>query len=474
VAIVHHNKIKLSIFLLNFNLSTTSIKDVATFRIPFIICIVLLLAFTDSHAQPSFSGLLRNYNGITVANGNDLIVGRNLARANFRVPTDQYSFYVSGEVLQSYTQRPDSLKFRLREAYVDLYMKRSELRVGKQVISRGRANGSILSDILSPLDLSEFLTQEFSDLRQGTIAVTFMTDVGPHQLDLVLNPVVSESLLPKPGSTWDFQPDIEVPIGIRTLGYDRRVTLKDMQYSAQFRYRPNTRFNLDVSAQYWEYPLPTYGKVFLLEGGTPIAELQEMRLRSPMIGLSGDFLVSNGILATFEGTFYTRRLVDKPLPDLSSLPSLELFSTLDPLQAALLVGSLNDLDRYTSEKPFTQLMGGLDLSSGSRFASLQTILEYIPGHDATIAQNKLNTTVSVLVRDAWYDERLRVQTFVRYGVGGKDYWINPELTWKPVDQTAISVGAQVFGGAKSDDVFNFRLSRYADNSFIFTKLTWSW
>jgi len=429
---------------------------------------------TDAWSQSEFSGLFRNYNGIRIAEGNDFIVGRNLVRTNFRSDAKNMRLYLSGELLNTYTQRPDSLQFRLREAYVDLYMKRSELRVGKQVISRGRTNGAILSDILSPLDLSEFLTQEFSDLRQGTIAIAYMADVGPHQLDLVVNPVASEGLLPKPGSTWDFQPDIEVPIGIRTLGYDRRITLRDMQYSAQFRYRPNTRFNLDVSAQYWEYPLPTYGKVFLLEGRTPIAELQEMRHRSPMIGLSGDLLVANGILATFEGTFYSRRLVDKPLPDLSNVPSPELFSMLDPLQAALLVGSLNDLDRYTSEKPFTQLMGGLDLSSGSRFASFQTVLEYIPGHDATVAQNKLNTTVSVLVRDAWHDERLRAQAFVRYGVGGKDYWINPELTWKPADQAAISVGAQVFGGAKSDDVFNFRLSRYADNSFIFTKLTWNW
>jgi hypothetical protein len=435
---------------------------------------MILIGASSSFAQSEFSGLLRNYNGLRINDGNEFIVGRNLVRTNFRNDAEQTRLYISGELLNTYTQQRDSLQFRLREAYVDFYFKQSELRIGKQIVSRGRANGAILTDILSPYDLSEFLTQDFADLRQGTFAVTYMSDVGPHQIDIVVNPVISESLLPAAGSTWDFRPDISLPIGLRYNDLNRSYSLADMQFSAQFRYRPTTWLNVDLSAQYWEYPLPTYGKSIRFDRLTPFIELQEMRQRSPMFGISGDATITSGLLATFEGTYYTRRIFDKKLPDLPNLPGGVLGGVLNPIIIALFQDRFNDDDMYTVEKPFTQLMAGLDYSSGSTFASLQGIVEYVPDHDGIVAQRRVNTNGSLLLRDSWLDDRLSAQVFARYGLVGQDYWVNPELTWKPVDQAAISVGAQLFGGPESDDVFNFSLSRYSENSFVFSKLTWNW
>jgi hypothetical protein len=327
---------------------------------------------------------------------------------------------------------------------------------------------------LSPYDLSEFLTQDFADLRLGTFAINYMADIGPHQIDLTVNPVASESLLPAAGSIWDFRPDLDLPLGLQYKPYDRSYSISDMQYAAQFRYRPAPWLNIDLSAQYWEYPLPTYGKSIRFDGLTPFIELQEMRMRSPMFGLSGDVNIVSGVLATFEGTYYTRRLFDKTLPELPNLPGGALGSVINPVVIALFRERFNDDDAYTVEKPFAQLMAGADLSFGSTFASLQGIVDYVPDHDGIVAQRRVNTTASLLLRDSWLDDRLSAQAFARYGLVGQDYWFNPELTYKPVDQASISVGAQVFGGPQSSDVFNFRLSRYDDNSFIFTKLTWNW
>lgn len=445
------------------------------FLYPQIVAIVLILiGATSSIAQSEFSGLFRNYNGIRFADGNDFIVGRNLLRANFRHDVDLAKFYFSGDIINSYTQRENSLRFRLREIYIDYYFKHSEVRVGKQIIARGRADGAILSDILSPYDLSEFLTQDFSDLRLGTYAVAYMADVGAHQIDLVINPIAAENILPRVGSTWDFRPNLNIPIAVRYLDYERRYSLSNMQFSAQFRYRPTKWLNLDLSAQYWEYPLPTYGKSIQFDRARPFIELQERRLRSPMYSLSGDVNIISGVLAVFEGTYYTKRLFDKKLPELPVLPSGIIGEVLDPVLIGLFQSSFNDPNAFTIEKPFAQAMGGFDFSSGSFFASLQAIVEYISNHDSIVAQRRFNTTSSFLMRDSWLDERLSAQAFVRYGFVGQDYWINPELTLKPVDQATISVGAQIFNGPVSDDVFNFRLSRYTDNSFLFAKLTWNW
>lgn len=428
----------------------------------------------SSAAQSEFSGLLRNYNGIRTIGENDFIVGRNLVRVNFRNDVQRGRLYLSAELLNTYTQRRDSLQFRLREAYVELYFPKSELRIGKQIIARGRANGAILSDILSPYDLSEFLTQDFEDLRLGTFAINYMADLGPHQIDLVVNPVAAESLLPASGTIWDFRPQLDLPLELRYVDFDRQYRLSDMQYSAQLRLRPAAWANIDLSAQYWEYPLPTYAKSLQFDRLTPYIELSERRMRSPMYGISGDVNIVSGLLATFEGVYYTKRLYDKVLPELPPLSDGPLADIINPIALRLFQDRFNDVDGYTVERPYAQLMAGFDLSSGSTFLSLQGIVEYVPDHDGIVAQRRVSTSASALFRDAWLDDRLTAQALVRYGFVGQDYWINPEITWKPVDQAAIALGAQVFGGPESDDLFNFRLSRFTDNSFVFTKLSWNW
>jgi hypothetical protein len=442
-----------------------------------ILSIVLLLIATCSlraYAQSEFSGMYRNYNGIRISDGNDFIVGRNLIRTNFRSDVSNARLYLSGELLNTYTQRRDSMQFRLREAYGDFYFKASEIRFGKQIIARGRSNGVILTDILSPYDLSEFLTQDLSDLRQGVFAFSYAADVGPHHIDLIVNPIIAENLLPSAGSTWDFRPELDLPIAVTYSDLKRSYSINDMQFSAQFRYRPSTRLNVDLSAQYWEYPMPVYSKTAIFDTNTSFVELSEVRRRSPMFGLSGDFGLSKGLLATFEGTYYTKRTFDKVLPDFSGLPTGGAGSNLDPTLIAVLQAQFNDADKYLVEKPFAQFMGGVDYSSGTTFISVQGIIEYISNHESIVAQRRVNSISSLLVRKSWLDERIRAQSFIRYGLVGQDYWINPEFSWKPTSEVLVSVGAQLFGGPTSDDVFDFRLSRFQENSFLFTKLTWNW
>jgi hypothetical protein len=460
--------------LLIFNALNTSIYTVSNFRTPTIICLVLLVAVGKSIAQPSISGLLRNYNGITVANGNDFIVGRNLARTNVRIPNEHFSLYISGELLQSYTKGGDGIDLRLRETFLDLYFKNSDLRLGKQIISRGRTNGMILTDILSPYDLSEFLTQDFSDLRQGTYALVYKADVGSHQFDLIFNPIVTETILPRVDGVWDFSPEYDLPIGLIFMDSNSKNSVEDFQYAAQFKYRPSKKLNLDISAQYWEYPLPTYSKQMVLTNAGPVVELEKKFTKSLMIGYSGDYKLKDGLLATFEGTYYKNRFFDKAQGNFSSFTSLSQPELLRPETLFLLQNSFNDEANNIVSKPFAQFMGGFDKSNGSRYASIQGIIEIIPNHDQTVAQKRINTTVSLLLRDTWLDERWKAQALVRYGVSGRDYWINPEISHTPIDAITLSMGAQLFGGRASDDVYNFRLSRYSENSFIFSKLSWNW
>ena len=59
----------------------------------------------------------------------------------------------------------DRTGFQLREAYAYYSDEHWDLRAGRQIIAWGVADGLRLTDIISPLDYTEFLAQDYDDIR---------------------------------------------------------------------------------------------------------------------------------------------------------------------------------------------------------------------------------------------------------------------------------------------------------------------
>ncbi len=66
-----------------------------------------------------------------------------------------------------YHDYSDSLTFRLREAYLDLYFGNFDLRIGKQQIVWGKADGVFITDMVSPKIYSNFYYPNFDEIRIG-------------------------------------------------------------------------------------------------------------------------------------------------------------------------------------------------------------------------------------------------------------------------------------------------------------------
>ena len=49
------------------------------------------------------------------------------------------------------------IEWRLREMYIDFFTKKMDIRIGKQQIIWGQADGVFITDVVTPKDLSEFL-----------------------------------------------------------------------------------------------------------------------------------------------------------------------------------------------------------------------------------------------------------------------------------------------------------------------------
>lgn len=75
-----------------------------------------------------------------------------------------YSWYDSLDRAQHYMQHVQRTEW-LRDCYADYNSESLDMRLGKQQVAWGQANGLAVLDRVNPVDLSEFWLQDFEDLR---------------------------------------------------------------------------------------------------------------------------------------------------------------------------------------------------------------------------------------------------------------------------------------------------------------------
>ncbi|MDZ4059223.1 MAG: hypothetical protein U1D64_04180, partial [Bacteroidales bacterium] len=98
------------------------------------------------------SGFVRNYTGVQTSSDNSFSIIQNTLNLNFEQKKEKIGFKVN-PYLYHYFDR--DLELGLREAYLDLRFENMDLRVGKQQIIYGKAEGVFITDVVSPKDLRE-------------------------------------------------------------------------------------------------------------------------------------------------------------------------------------------------------------------------------------------------------------------------------------------------------------------------------
>lgn len=117
--------------------------------------------------------------------------------------------------------------FQLREAYAYWGNPHWDIRAGKQIISWGVADGLRVTDLISPMDYTEFLAQDYDDIRVpvGALRVRYLHN--SWSLEAVAVPVAEFFKLPTdPANPWS--------LGILPLEVRPDPTVKNMEYGARF------------------------------------------------------------------------------------------------------------------------------------------------------------------------------------------------------------------------------------------------
>lgn len=332
----------------------------------------------------------------------------------------------------------------IREAYVDVFFDNADLRIGKQAIMWGQAEGAFITDIVSPRDMRSFILADFREIRKGIAAVKADYYTGPFTFEGIWIPQFVPSSMPAQDSIWTRELSILPPGSSVTVNPAAipSMSLENSEIFGKVRY-----FGSSIT---WE-----------IMGG--YAWTDEPYVQSIAPGTTTDFIANQafGRYAVAGGSFSTTignavlrgeaaAYVDKP------------FSVKTGANPPLAVESHHQI----------QSLVGLDWNLWGIALSSQYILSYIHDHaEGMIDQGKevkeFSHTATFRMQDTFIDDRLTAKLFTYVELDPLNALIRPSLSWSVEDGVLLEGGVELFLG---DEEGTF--GAYRENTMAFVSLRW--
>lgn len=425
----------------------------------------LLFLPLQLHSQSSFSGYYRFESGVLTNENGNFLFNRNILQPEFRHQTSAYSLNLALQLRQNLSSANDlSPDLRLREAYVNVNGTHVDLRIGQQLIVWGRADAAQIHDIITPMDLSEFLTQDFTDLRTGVTAINLTYYRVNNNFQFIIIPFYTPSTLADPGTRWSAWPTDNVEYLETTYPTSN---MANTQFALRWNNRSSLNWDFDLSVYLGYYPTPALTKRVATFIPEPVLEVTPEYKRNSALFLGAEYRLNQNLILTTEQAFWTDSYFDD-LPE--SLRDTNPNTTLnfDAFSQA-------QNNEFLAKSPYLQSLWGLRFPFIHGNLSFQYTLEYIFDHKPSMLQNQTHHIGSILYAKTSNDERWGFRFLSRYHLMGNDAWINPDLTFSGIDGIRVSSGGHFFTGNEPDVFYgHLTFQNYTDNSFVYLKLTAYW
>lgn len=432
------------------------------------ILLITILTANQLDAQNNLTGVYKNYHAVQSAGSNEILTARNQLQFQFTRGFDRGNFQTDLNIVHRYDSGQQA-EILLREVYFERYFSRTDLRIGKQKILWGRANGGFITDILSPVDLREFLTQDPEDLRIGLTSINATFYRGANSLQFVLAPLFQKDLLPESTSRWFPVQTIESPLPVQFIDYDFNPTLKDVQLAFRYAFRNISWIDLDVMGMRWKHPTPAYAiDINLFDfPNLPSISLKETYHNSIMGGFSATIQLSSDLFFITEALYVHERLFPF-LPVPISLVEDALTSVPSAIQL-LQEFELRD-DGYLINKPWLNGMAGVQTEFFGTSLSAQIYLETIFQYEEKILSQQYFPYVTLLAARPFLRDRLQVLALSRYNFYAEDFWVQLQGMYELSDGLELTVGTNLFAGDDFTPFYgHFTFSQYRQNSFLFAR-----
>ncbi len=403
-----------------------------------LLALLLFGAFSLQARPVTFNGYARSYLGVLTGGDNEYSIQQNTLNLNIEQSQGMVAFKANPFI---YYYDDSNLELGLRELYMDIFFDAVDVRIGKQQIIWGKADGVFITDIVSPKDLYEFLLPEFDEIRTGVTAVKLDYYSGDNTFELVWLPTFTPTILPDAQSIWF--PALNFPVQPVFDNSQRQVkgSLENSEVFAKFS-ALTSLVDFEVMAGYAWDDDPTMHISKTIDPVTrQITSLTVTPRHHRLTIMGGSFSTTlGGVVVRGEGAFYQGKY----------------FNTADPAVTDAVV-----------KKDYAHYLIGLDYSLWDIKLSGQFIQQAILDYDAAIDQDEYENTMTFLARRDFLRETLTLELFSYIGLEHNDALIRPRMLYDLTDGFELQLGANIFTGSEG------RFGQYDKNDMIYSKIKYS-
>ncbi|WP_373827104.1 DUF1302 family protein, partial [Bacteroides heparinolyticus] len=214
----------------------------------------------EGESSWQLKGFVDTYSAIRSEKPNDFMSSRTRIRGEIGKTFGGSSLFVSFNAIHNALLK-ERTGFELREAYLDHREEHWGFRLGRQLVIWGAADGVRITDLVSPMDMTEFLAQDYDDIRMPVNALRFFVFNEKMKLELLAVPTFEGYKLPTDAENpWSILPkNSPQPLIWREKGSRPKFRFSNIEYGGRLSFTlPGLDFSLAALHTWNKMPVITY------------------------------------------------------------------------------------------------------------------------------------------------------------------------------------------------------------------------
>ena len=397
----------------------------------------LLLVPRSSYAQLDVKGFVDTYHAVRVKDPQDYLSSRTRIRMETVAEGDDASIFASFNAIKNHIL-PSQTGFELREAYLEYAADNWDLRIGRQIVIWGKADGVEITDVISPKDYTEFLARDYDDIRIPVDAFKFRHLRDQMTAEFIWVPVFQSAILPAGDNPWAFGAETPADLEISykdPVVPERKLENGEIGGRVSF-YLPG--IDLAFSSLYTWDKVPVMNQTLIENSETKHLTIQPEHHRLAFVGF--------GFAAPYRSLVFRGE---------SALLKGKHFEPEDPSNGLFKKNALNSLV-------------GVDWYPGGEWTiSAQFADCFILDYDEKIGDDEHEMLATFSISKSLFRNTLTLSAFGYVGVNDRELFNRSSMDYELTDGLHLEAGIDVFAG--DDGMFG----QYKDNTEVWTKAKYS-
>lgn len=388
-------------------------------------------------SKMKLNGFLDTYHAVQSKSPNNFMSSRTRLRTELDMKKGKSYMFASLNATYN-SILPEQTKIELREAFFEYTTKNWNFKAGRQIVIWGISDGVRITDVVSPMDMTEFLARDYDDIRIPVNAMRVRYLTQNMRAELILIPVSSFFIVPyQPENPWSVFPSNTGTYFDVNMNNTPEMTLNNSEYGGRISFFLSG-IDFSISALHTWNKMPVFRNQLSTNNDTVFVDA----LHNRMDMLGADFSMPIG-------QFVIRGEIAEYFGEVQSLN--------------MQVNSNVSLKRNT-----TNFLLGVDWYPGNEWTfTTQYSHKLIPDY-VDIIETKENTALATLgITKKILRSTLNLSSFTYFDITNNGFFNRTSADYSLTDEIHMILGYDWFNGDKG----MFRM--YKDNSEIWFKAKYS-